>query len=127
MEITLRREYHSQGLNGKIFHGGLMICESIELPWRQNQVGISCIPEGEYVVLPRSSPKYGAHFSLQDVPGRSMILIHPANFALTELRGCIAPVTRVTGPGTGIFSKKAMQKFSALVNNQVNVFLIIRS
>lgn len=38
-----------------------------------------------------------------------MILIHPANNAIRELRGCIAPVTTHTAPGTGTASKRAMQ------------------
>ncbi|MBV5350147.1 hypothetical protein JZU71_03035, partial [bacterium] len=44
---------------------------------------------------------------IKDVPGRSYILIHPANHAARELKGCIAPVLLLTGPGTGEQSRLA--------------------
>lgn len=57
-----------------------------------------CIPEGEYEVLlvppgPRLSSifdDYNLFPELQNVPGRSGIFIHPANWA-SQLEGCIAP------------------------------------
>jgi hypothetical protein len=51
---------------------------------------------------------------LIDVPGRDLILIHPANDANKELLGCIAPVTKLTGKGKGSGSKKAFKKLKAL-------------
>ncbi|WP_322348418.1 DUF5675 family protein [Marivirga arenosa] len=47
---------------------------------------------------------------MKNLPGRSWILIHPANDALTELQGCIAPVMKLSGIGKGIHSRKAMDK-----------------
>jgi hypothetical protein len=52
---------------------------------------------------------------LRNVPGRDLILIHPANDAATELLGCIAPVTHHTGIGRGSSSRKALEKLKALV------------
>ncbi len=49
-----------------------------------------------------------------DVPGRDLILIHPANDAELELLGCIAPVTKHTGIGKGSASRKALEKLKAL-------------
>lgn len=49
-----------------------------------------------------------------DVPGRDLILIHPANDAKLELLGCIAPVTAHTGIGKGSASRKALEKLKAL-------------
>ena len=49
-----------------------------------------------------------------DVPGRDLILIHPANDAKLELLGCIAPVTVHTGIGKGSASRKALAKLKAL-------------
>lgn len=62
---------------------------SLELPWKNNERRISCIPEGEYEIVKRFSEKYGNHFHILDVPDRSYILIHNANF-VRQLRGCIA-------------------------------------
>lgn len=63
---------------------------TLELPWKDNQVRVSCIPEGTYYCKPRVSPRHGKHFILEDVPGRTYILIHIANYT-RELMGCIAP------------------------------------
>jgi hypothetical protein len=75
---------------------------TIELPWKNNQAGVSCIPEGKYDLVKRWSPKFGSHLQILNVPGRELILIHPANDALLELRGCIAPVCLLTGAGNKI-------------------------
>ncbi|WP_026899437.1 DUF5675 family protein [Daejeonella oryzae] len=127
MELTLIRNYHSQGVNGVIFFNGTRICESIELPWQNNVWSKSCIPEGKYFLSKRSSPKYGSHLWIRDVPGRELILIHPANDALKELRGCIAPVSKITGPGTGILSRQAMRGLLELVRKETIIYLNIRS
>jgi hypothetical protein len=74
-------ELHVIGLDFK--------CKTLELPYRDNQREISCIPCGTYIVNKRWSPKYGFHFEVKDVPNRDYILIHSANFA-RQLRGCIA-------------------------------------
>jgi hypothetical protein len=131
MELTLKRIYHPQGVNGTIKLSGVKICETIELPWLENAVGISCIPEGKYLLRSRTSQKYGRHIEIVAVPGRSYILIHPANNASTELRGCIAPVLKATAPGKGIFSRKALEKLMnrciPLWNENKSVYLNIKS
>ncbi len=86
-----------------------LLCYTIELPWLNNQRQISCIPEGSYELVKRYSPKFGWHLHLQGVKGRDMILIHPANNAIIELRGCIAPVSVHTAWGMGLASRRAMQ------------------
>lgn len=75
---------------------------SVELPWRDNQTGISCIPLGVYRCEIYNSPKHGRVYLLQHVPGRSSIEIHVANFGgdrakgwHSELLGCIAPATAI--------------------------------
>ena len=62
---------------------------TLELPWKDNQRRISCIPEGEYEVIKRFSDKYGDHFHILNVPDRDYILIHNANF-VRQLKGCVA-------------------------------------
>lgn len=63
-------------------------CHTLELPWRDNKNSISCIPEGEYQVVKRTSPKFGRHFHILGVPGRSYILIHQGNYH-SDIRGCV--------------------------------------
>ena len=62
---------------------------TLELPWKNNQRKVSCIPPGTYRGVKRTSPKYGLHVHILDVPGRDLILMHNANF-VTQLEGCIA-------------------------------------
>ncbi len=64
-------------------------CRTLELPDKDNQSRISCIPEGTYTVVKRNSAKYGDHFHILDVPNRSYILVHNANYK-RQLKGCIA-------------------------------------
>lgn len=68
--------------SGKIYN-------TLELAWKNNQSKVSCIPKGKYKVRKRTSAKYGEHFHILNVPNRSFILIHFANFH-SDLLGCIA-------------------------------------
>src|SRR6476660_3545962 len=99
MELHLTRTYYANGTNGMLFHHSNFICFTIELPWLNNEPMHSCIPEGRYQLFIRYSQKFQTHFLLGDVPGRSLVLIHPANDAVKELKGCIAPVMSLAGPG----------------------------
>jgi hypothetical protein len=62
---------------------------TLELPWKNNQRNISCIPSAFYNVVPRYSEKFKNHLHVLDVPGRSLILFHVANWP-TNIEGCIA-------------------------------------
>lgn len=115
MEIIIERTYHATGTNGIVFLEGELVCYSIELPWKENAAGSSCVPEGSYEVVKRYSLKFKWHLHLKDVPNREMILVHPANNALLELRGCIAPVTVLTAAGEGTDSRLAFRKLTAIV------------
>lgn len=110
MELLLLRTYHPTGVNGVLLLDGTELCKTIELPWRQNAPRISCIPEGIYRVRKRYSLRFHWHFELVGVPGRSAILLHPANDAARELKGCIAPVLRHTGEGKGSLSRIALER-----------------
>lgn len=113
--LTLYRSYHEAGTNGVLYLDGKKICETIELPWRQNKRGISCIPPGRYRLLRQHHVRHGEQLGLPDVLDREAILIHAAHSALDELRGCIAPVTRCTDPGKGVYSGVALDRLKALV------------
>jgi hypothetical protein len=58
-------------------------------------------------------------------------LFHPANNALQELKGCIAPVTKLSGPGLGLMSRKAFTQLKDLVyarlDKKESVALIVQS
>lgn len=75
---------------GIIILNGEFVCCTVERPWLDNIQNKSCIPCGIYLIEWGYSERFGESLRLRDVPGRSGILIHKANFA-KELRGCIAP------------------------------------
>lgn len=128
MELELFRTYDPEGTNGEL---KLVVCNTIELPWLQNERNVSCIPEGRYELRKRFIKKFGLHLLVVDVPDRSWILIHPANDAKTQLKGCIAPVTQLTGPGKGNESRLANEKLKAIVldalERKEKVFITIKS
>ena len=115
MVLLLTRTYFPDGTNGKLEYEGKLICNTIELTWRMNRKRVSCIPEGKYFIRKRYSEKFRWHLEVVDVENRSLILFHPANNAMKELNGCIAPVTKLSGPGLGLLSRKAFEKLKTLV------------
>ena len=104
---------------------------SIELPWKNNQAGVSSIPEGQYEMSTRWSLKFGRHLQILNVPVRDYILIHPANEALRELKGRIAPVCFLTGDSKGIRSRLALKTLMGLVGGALDrhekIFITIKS
>ena len=131
MVLWLSRTYFPDGTNGKLECEGKFICNTIELPWKNNETKVSCIPEGKYFIRKRFSQKFKWHLEVLDVKNRSLILFHPANNALQELKGCIAPVTKLSGPGLGLMSRKAFTKLKSLVyatlDRKESVELIVQS
>lgn len=69
----------------------LFACVGMELPWKNNDKGVSCIPAGKYkcVKVPASVAIPYEHISITNVDGRSGVCIHKANF-VRQLQGCIA-------------------------------------
>lgn len=119
MKLTLER-FHFTGsaVRGLFFIDGEQTGFTIERPWLDNAVGISCIPEGTYVLKPKTYGKYGTPDNpalwVQDVPGRTHILIHGANRA-EQLQGCIAPGV-VCGPDYVGRSREALKTIKAHAN-----------
>ena len=115
MVIQLQRTYFPNGTNGKLECEGKFICYTIELPWKENEKRVSCIPEGKYLLQKRYSKKFKWHIEVMNVSNRGSILFHPANNARSQLNGCIAPVTKLSGSGLGLMSRKAYAKLKDLV------------
>ncbi|MBL0101171.1 MAG: hypothetical protein IPP49_15000 [Saprospiraceae bacterium] len=108
MVIELQRLYRDTWTDGLIFIKGILLCRSIELRWANNERNVSCVPEGVYPVAIIQHPKFGECLQINGVKGRSGILVHVANDAQKELRGCIAPVFSLSGNGKGQHSRLAL-------------------
>ena len=90
--LLIRDTFTKESTIGELFLNGERICDTLELPWVDNQRNISCIPEGVYPVrlrLPReSATRDYIHLLVQDVPDRDWILFHRGNSA-KDTSGCI--------------------------------------
>ena len=90
--LILRDTFTDESTIGELFLNGERFCDTLELPYRDNQRSISCIPTGEYKVrlrLPRESgTRDYIHLLVKDVKNRSHILFHKGNTA-KDTRGCI--------------------------------------
>ena len=111
-------------------------CSALELPWRDNKVGLSCIKAGTYKALLHRSSAHGWTYWLQDVPGRTEILLHPGNFAgdtskklRTHVLGCIMPgesYGNLYGQRAILSSKRAMQKLLTHLYGSKEIIVEVR-
>lgn len=94
IELHLKRNYFENQTEGilELHEGDDLIykCYTLELAWKDNKKGISCIPEGVYKVVRQIQTTRGKILRILDVPGRDGVLIHRANYS-RQLNGCIAP------------------------------------
>lgn len=89
-DVILRRTISTpDGTFGQLEMGGVILCMTCELPWRDNARMTSCIPSGVYPFVKRTSPKYGHHWHIKQVPDRSFILIHVGNYP-KDVKKCVA-------------------------------------
>ena len=99
-ELTITRQKNTlSGMFGKLTDSEhTLLAYSIELPWRNNQQNISCIPVGRYLCKWTWSPAFRRYMYLvTDVPGRSGIRIHKGSYAgatdygfRADFLGCIS-------------------------------------
>jgi len=95
-KATITRTYTETQTLGE-FQCGTFKCKTLELPWKDNASKVSCIPEGVYQVVTRTSTKYGRHLHITGVPNRDLILIHWGNYAGSknkktghpDIKGCV--------------------------------------
>lgn len=95
---------------------GAVLCYTIEKNWHNNANDNSCIPLGIYRVTKFNSPSKGHVFLLHDVPGRTMIEIHVANWS-SQLLGCIAVGLDFTEQGVGR-SELALEKLLKIMPDE---------
>ena len=90
--LIIRDTFTKDSTIGKLFLNGELFCETLELPYLDNQRRISCIPAGQYFVrlrYPReSATRNYLHLLVQNVPDRDYILFHIGNKP-DHSQGCI--------------------------------------
>lgn len=93
---------------------------TLERPWIDNQVGLSCIPQGLYTCERVRSPKFGDTFEVTGVPGRSHILFHKGN-TIEDTEGCILVAEEFSGTHEQpmiVSSERGYGEFMALLAGQ---------
>lgn len=101
MQLTLTRDPNrsdDSGTFGTMAIDGEMFCYTAEQPWNDNKEGQSCVPLGDYALIPYISPKNGPTVVLHNpalgiygpdlepkpgepgYPGRTVCEIHAANW-----------------------------------------------
>lgn len=99
LELVRYGSIPTKGTFGEFSMSGLRFF-TVEREWLDNKPGISCVPAGEYKLVPHSSRKYPETWALvnhdlgvyhwhDSKAIRYGILLHKANYA-SELEGCIA-------------------------------------
>lgn len=111
-----------QGTFGTLALEGLTL-HTAELPDRDNQRNVSCIPAGDYACRMVRSPRFGTVYLVDAVPGRSGVLIHGGNLAgdtalgwRTHSHGCILPglhLGRLGDQRAVLCSRPALGRFMA--------------
>ena len=90
--LLIRDTFTDESTIGELFINGERFCDTLELPYRDNQRSISCIPSGNYKVRMRypreSATRDYLHLLVKDVPNRKFILIHRGNKP-SHSKGCI--------------------------------------
>ena len=120
--LTLSRAIsNDKGTVGLLSHEGVPFLVTLELPYKDNQRDISCIPAGGYTCEWHNSFKFGECYRLLDVKDRNEILIHAGN-ETKDTHGCI-----LVGRGFGIIqvpsvylaeSKLGLEKLYSLTNKE---------
>ena len=85
-----------------------VLCHTLELPWRDNQRNLSCIPSGVYLAHKSNSTTHGPCLRLPSVLNRTGILIHTGN-TIQDTRGCILVGLDTNSNGV-INSKQALYR-----------------
>lgn len=135
--IVLERfSYAPDGTFGRLKFPNGFECFTVERPWIGNQVKISCIPEGVYFLGLRESPvvkrvtngRYEDGWEVEDVPGRTYIMIHPGNWP-KNFQGCIGvgDEYKLIGSSMGVSnSQDTFDKVMEIMNTRSDWELLIK-
>ncbi len=99
--ILKRIAENSHGTFGVLIRDGAPICLTLELPWKDNEESVSCIPAGTYECSPHSGARFQNVWELKNVPDRKNILIHAGNSS-EDTHGCILVGSTYTQDGVSL-------------------------
>ena len=104
--MLLLRRYYDDRTEGKYVLPEGDLCYNLELPWNNNKVSESCIPEGKYVVAPDNTGRF-QWYRVKNVRGRTAIELHEGN-TTEHTDGCLLPCMELVN-GKGGSSREALK------------------
>lgn len=137
MNLTLASVCGPEATTGTLSAGALVLA-TMEPPWRHNAPNESCVPAGEFLLIPYLSPRHGATWrlhapelgiwgrgALAPEGTRTEIELHCGDWA-TDTKGCILvglTAGRLVNPRTGreeaavLQSRLALDQLRALLDD----------
>lgn len=140
MELVLKRVlFTDDGVIGVLINGNRPLCLTLEREWKDNEKGLSCIPEGRYLCQRVDTPMHGITYQVLQVPNRDAILFHSGNTEV-DSKGCILVgqmfgELEATDPASGnkemqlavLNSKAAFQDFMAVMDGRASFAITIKN
>lgn len=123
----IRSSITDEEILGTLYLEGQEVCKTLELPYKDNANNISCIPAGSYTLSPYPSKKFGEVYIVENVPGRTGILIHKGN-TTDDIRGCILvglEYGRLDDKRAVLYSQAAMNKLKRLLGEESYKFVVL--
>lgn len=127
--LTLNRVGQSNaGTFGVLSEGQIPFALTLEPPWRNNKVKVSCIPPGEYLCNTVNSSLHGFTFEVNQVENRTHILFHTGNIG-KNTKGCILVGEQyepLNGAPAVLASAKGYKEFMFLLRGEEMFKLTIK-
>lgn len=131
----IRHDASDQGTFGQISYKGFVRFTG-ELPDRDNQSNISCIPKGTYKVKWTKSPRLKRYtYEVVDVPNRGGIRFHSSNLMgdaskgyKVQLQGCISlgeKLGYIDKQKAILLSRQAIRHFELIMNKESFILEIV--
>lgn len=114
---------------GVMTYGSSFRCVTLELPNKDNNSNVSCIPRGTYVCEKWTSPSKGECLRILDVPNRTDVLVHAGNYTSQILGCCLVGDSLTDMNADGILdvtnSKKTLEKLLAAIPDRRTKIMFI--
>ena len=101
---------------------------TLEPPWLDDRLYVSCVRSGVYRLVPHKSPRFGHVLLLRGTQPRTHILIHAGNYA-HQTEGCILPGLRrgkLKHQDAVRRSRPALNRLIKWHRQAISVFITIR-
>ena len=124
----LRYETDAHATHGVLVAPGLAPIATLERPWLDDQLYVSCLRAGDYPLPIHDSPRFGRCLLLRHTAPRSHILIHAGN-RVRDTEGCIlvgAWRSLLKGEAAVLRSRRARDRLLAWHEQAISVTISIR-